>query len=220
MIARPMSPLRIGVLALQGDFDAHCLALTRCGAGVRTVRLPADLEGLQGLVLPGGESTTMLSLIREFGFSEEIPRFVDRGGALYGTCAGAILLARQVTSPVQWSFGLLDIDVERNGFGRQAESFEAELTQVAPELLDGAQGKPLRAVFIRAPRIERTGRGVKVLASWNDEPVLVRQGRILASTFHPELTADTRIHEYFLTAVAGAVHAPERASRGIAADPS
>jgi 5'-phosphate synthase pdxT subunit len=195
---------QIGVLALQGDFEAHGQALARCGVRARMVRLPGDLEGLDGLVLPGGESTTMLRLIREFGFSEAIPGFVERGGALYGTCAGAILIAHHVTSPEQWSFGLLDIDIERNGFGRQAESFEAELTQVAPELQNGSPDAPFRAVFIRAPRIQRVGPGVTLLASWKGEPVLVRRGRILVSTFHPELTADTRIHRHFLTAVVGA----------------
>jgi 5'-phosphate synthase pdxT subunit len=193
---------RVGVLALQGDFDAHRKALARCGAGSREVRLPSDLAGLGALILPGGESTTMLRLIREFGFAEAIPAFVAEGGAVYGTCAGAILLARRVTSPEQWSFGLLDIEVERNGFGRQADSFEAELTGLAPALRDGAQGSPLRAVFIRAPRIRRCGPGIEVLASWNGEPVLVRGGRILVSTFHPELTDDDRIHRYFLNRVA------------------
>jgi 5'-phosphate synthase pdxT subunit len=191
----------VGVLALQGDFDAHARALERCGAAVREVRLPESLAGLGGLVLPGGESTTLLRLIREFGFDSALPRFVEEGGAIYGTCAGAILLASRVISPDQWSFGLLDVDIERNAYGRQVDSFETVLTEADPALLagqDGSKGAPLPAVFIRAPRIRRTGGSVRVLANLGDEPVLLRQGAILASTYHPEMTSDTRVHRYFL----------------------
>ena len=295
----------IGVLALQGDFEAHGKALVRLGFEAREVRLPSELEGLRGLIVPGGESTTLLRLMREYGFDEAIPRFAASGGALFGTCAGAILFARGVSSPAQWSLGLLDIDIERNGFGRQIDSFETRLTDVAPEILETpafsrADGEPLqedaliraagascgpdalaqapqslssrpmaavgprpqsrveefeapplqaarvgrggrrphraretppllprkrrceagwaaradegssapatepgdpaslRAVFIRAPRIRRVGPQAAVLASFEGEPVLVRQGRLLAATFHPELTPDPRVHSYFL----------------------
>ena len=198
----------IGVLALQGDFEAHRKALGRCGVEAREVRLPGELEELRGLILPGGESTTLLRLVREYGFDEAIPRFLARDGALYGTCAGAILVAREVLSPSQWSLGLIDIAVERNGYGRQVDSFETELTDLVPELLAGTAADqpptPLPAVFIRAPRIRRVAPGVAVLASRDGEPVLVRDRRILLSTFHPELTQDCRVHGYFLNAVAGA----------------
>ena len=204
----------IGILALQGDFAAHGRALALCGLEAREVRLPRDLAGLRGLILPGGESTTLLRLMREYGFDEAIPRFAGSGGAIFGTCAGAILLARGVTSPAQWSLGILDIEVERNGYGRQIESFETELDGVAPELMHAGRpdGTPLPAIFIRAPRIRRVGPGVTVLASVSGEPVLVRAGRILAATYHPELTADPRVHRYFTRAVmpASAPRAPAR----------
>lgn len=191
----------VGVLALQGDFAAHARALAACGASVHEVRLPAQLDGIGGLVMPGGESTTLLRFLREHGFDRALPRFLEGGGAIYGTCAGAILLAKRVLSPEQWSLGLLDVDIERNAYGRQVDSFETELSAADPALLegeDGTAGAPLPAVFIRAPRFRRTGRGVRTLASLGEEPVLVRQGPILASTYHPELTGDLRVHRYFL----------------------
>jgi len=200
------------VLALQGDFDAHAKALARCGAGVVEVRLTGALEDVAGLVMPGGESTTLLRLMREHGFDRALPQFVEGGGVLYGSCAGAILLAARVVSPEQWSLGLLDVDIERNAYGRQVDSFETALTAAAPELLDapgGPASEAIPAIFIRAPRIRRTGPAVRTLAALEDEPVLVRQGRILASTFHPELTGDDRVHRYFLGMIA--------ASRGVAA---
>src|SRR5262245_28604448 len=200
----PRSLASVGVLALQGDFAAHARALEACGAFVREVRLPEQLDGIGGLVMPGGESTTLLRFLREHGFDREIPRFLATGGAIYGTCAGAILLAKRVFSPEQWSLGLLDADVERNAYGRQADSFETELTLVDPSLLaegGGPAGAPLPAVFIRAPRFRCTGAAVRTLASLGDEPVLVRQGPILASTYHPELTHDRRVHHYFLGTV-------------------
>jgi len=200
----PGSALTAGVLALQGDFAAHARALAACGASVREVRLTEDLDGLGGLVMPGGESTTLLRLLREHGFDRALPRFLEGGGAIYGTCAGAILLARRVLSPEQWSLGLLDVDIERNAYGRQADSFETELTAADPALLQaegGPRGAPLPAVFIRAPRLRRLGSAVRTLASLGEEPVLVRQGPILASTYHPELTGDGRVHRYFLGVV-------------------
>jgi len=181
-----------GVLALQGDFAAHAAALRACGARAVEVRAPGDLEGLRALVLPGGESTTLLRLLASSGLDRAIPEFHARGGAILGTCAGAILLAKEVVHPAQPSLGLLDATVERNHYGRQVDSFEAE----APF----GDGKPLPLVFIRAPAFTRLGRGVETLVSHGGLPVLVRQGRLLAGTFHPELTEDRRVHRMLLDA--------------------
>ena len=224
-------PPGIGVLALQGDFEAHLGHLRRCGVEAVEVRHASALRTLGGIVLPGGESTTLLRLVREYGFDEALPPFVREGGAVFATCAGAILLARTVSCPSQWSLGLMDIDVERNGYGRQIDSFETRLTDIAREILQPPRRRTehlpappptamggvrslsagpagisptvenpdsLPAVFIRAPRIHRVGKTVEVLAARNGEPVLVLEGRMMASTFHPELTNDTRIHRYFL----------------------
>ena len=180
----------VGVLALQGDFAAHARVLRGLGADVREVRRLADLHGLRALVLPGGESTALLKLMEDAPWLDELRTFHASGGVLLGTCAGAILLAREV-SPAQSSLGLLDAVVERNGYGRQAESFEAEIE--AP----GFDG-PVRGVFIRAPRLKALGPAVEVLARWKGEPVLVREGRVLAATFHPEMAADDRVHRRFL----------------------
>lgn len=174
----------IGVLALQGDFAAHARAFP----GAVEVRLAKEIDPLDLLVLPGGESTTMLNLLEGSGIEDAVRRLLARGGRIFGTCAGAILLARKVTNPDQPSWNLIDIEVERNGWGRQVDSFEAVLEPDYP------------ALFIRAPRIRRCGAGVEVLARWKDEPVLVRQGRVLAATFHPELTDDRRIPELVLSA--------------------
>lgn len=181
-----------GVLALQGDFAAHKAALGRAGAQVREVRRVAELEGLQGLVLPGGESSALLKLLSDEDWFAALRAFHARGGALLGTCAGAILLAGEVRGPSQASLGLLDATIERNAYGRQVDSFETEVG--APELGD----EPLRAVFIRAPRFTKTGPGVEVLGRLRDEPVLVRQGRVLAATFHPEIAGDDRLHRLFM----------------------
>ena len=181
----------IGVLALQGDFEAHARVLRRLGAEVAEVRRAADLQSLQGLVLPGGESTTLLNLMEDEPWFAAIRALHGRGGALLGTCAGAILLARQVTSPAQPSLGLVDAVIERNAYGRQADSFETTLE--APAL-----GGPLSGVFIRAPRFRSLGRGVTVLASLEGEPVLVQEGRVIAGTFHPELAEEGRLHRYFV----------------------
>ncbi len=186
--------MRIGVLALQGDFARHRAALERAGAEVREVRVPGDLAGLDGLVLPGGESTAMLKLMERSGLDEAIRAFYAGGGALFGTCAGLILLARAVTGPEQRSLGLLDAVVERNGYGRQIDSFETDLSW-------SEDAGPIRGVFIRAPRIREIGPGVRVLAERDGEPVLLRNGRVLAATFHPELTGDDRVHRYFLDEV-------------------
>ncbi|MBZ5640042.1 MAG: pyridoxal 5'-phosphate synthase glutaminase subunit PdxT [Acidobacteriia bacterium] len=182
---------RIGVLALQGDFEAHRKAIERLGVAALEVRRCAELARLDGLVLPGGESTTLLNLMRDEPWFEALRRFHRRGGAFLATCAGAILLSRRVLNPVQPSLGLLDAVVERNGWGRQVDSFETRLDVPA---LSG----PVDAVFIRAPRFKSLGRDVSVLARFGGEPVLVRHGRILAMTFHPELTGDGRLHRHFV----------------------
>ncbi len=183
---------RVGVLALQGDFEAHRRALERAGAEVVEVRSAEQLEGLAGLAIPGGESTTMLKLLDGEGMFEALEEF-GRRRPIFGTCAGAILLASEVVNPRQASLGLMDMRVERNGYGRQLDSRVAAL-EPAPEL----GREPLEAVFIRAPIIRRVGAGVRVLARYLGDPVLVEQGPHLAATFHPELSADLRVHRLFL----------------------
>lgn len=194
--------MRIGVLALQGDFRRHAQALERCGVTAVEVRKPEELEGVAGLVIPGGESTTLLRIMETWGFVPALEKFHAAGKPLFGTCAGLILLARDVENPRQFSLGLLDVGVERNAYGRQRESFEAQ--GVAE--LDG-RPTPLEMIFIRAPRIRRVGAGVEVLARHAAEPVLVRQGTVLAGTFHPELTEDPSVHRYFCAMVARAAGA-------------
>jgi len=176
--------MKIGVLALQGNFREHAAMLRRLGTDPVEVRKPEQLHGLDGLVIPGGESTTFVRLMRLYGLEEAVRRF-ER--PILGTCAGLIVLDRG-------HLGLLDVDVERNAYGRQVASFEADLDLAGEE-------EPLRGVFIRAPRVERVGRDVEVLAELDGEPVLLRQGRFLVATFHPELTDDTRVHELFLDSV-------------------
>ena len=175
---------RVGVLAIQGDFEAHVRVLRELGAEVREVRIPEDLDGLAGLVLPGGESTTMTLGIRRERLAEPLRELVRDGLPVLGTCAGMIVLDRS-------HLGLLDVTCERNAFGRQVHSFEADL---ALEALD----EPVRGVFIRAPRVADRGEGVEVLAELDGHPVAVRQGNILAVAFHPETTGDTRLHEWLL----------------------
>lgn len=188
--------IRVGVLALQGDFSAHAATLAGLGARACEVRRVAQLAELAGLVLPGGESTALLRLMAHEPWLDALRGFHGRGGALLGTCAGAILLARDVLGAPQQSLGLLDIGVERNAYGRQAQSFETRLD--SPAFVP-----PLAAAFIRAPRIRRVGTGVTVLARHAGEPVLVEQGRVLAATFHPEISGETRVHERFLAAAQG-----------------
>ena len=187
---------RVGVLALQGDFAAHQAALEQAGAEAVQVRDREQLDAVDGLILPGGESTTMLKLMRYDGLLEALSEF-GRRKPLFGTCAGAILMAREVSHPPQESLGLMDIDVERNAYGRQIDSRVAELEPVAEFEQRTAPGK-LEAVFIRAPIIRRVGEGGKVLATYQGDPVLVEQGPHLVATFHPELTGDRRVHELFL----------------------
>jgi pyridoxal 5'-phosphate synthase pdxT subunit len=183
--------MNIGVLALQGDFGLHGRALARCGVEAVEVRKPEELTDLDGLIIPGGESTTVLKLMDAYRFTPAIERFHAEGRPIFGTCAGLILVAREVENPRQPSLGLIDVAVARNAYGRQRESFEAE--GVAD--LDGP--RPLEMIFIRAPRITRVGSGVTVLARHGDEPVMATQGTVLVATFHPELTEDPRIHGYF-----------------------
>jgi 5'-phosphate synthase pdxT subunit len=183
--------MRIGILALQGDFEAHAKVIQRLGAECVLVKRPADLEGVRGLILPGGESTTQLKLLQETGLRDAVLAFAQAGGALFGTCAGAILLAREVHNPVQESLGLADIVVKRNAYGRQLAS---EVVRVPCRLSE----QPMEMVFIRAPIIEQVGSDWEVLAEWKGKPVCVRKGKVLVATFHPEMTSDTRVHEYFL----------------------
>lgn len=185
------APPRIGVLALQGSFARHAAVLRRLGIEAVEVRRAPALEGLDGLIIPGGESSTMLKFLIEEDLFDPLIAFHREGGALYGTCAGAILLARTVENPAQESLGLLDIGVQRNGYGRQLESHVGACP--CPEL----GGPDLPLVMIRGPVISRTGPGVRVLAEWRGQPAFVREGRVVATTFHPELTDDTRIHAYF-----------------------
>ena len=187
------TPLIIGVLALQGAYQAHAQTLLHLGASPRLVRNAADLEGLDGLIMPGGESTTMLKFLERDDFFATLKRFVE-ATPTFGTCAGAILLAKDVEHPAQQSLGALDITVERNAYGRQIDSTILRSETSLP-------GGPLEMVFIRAPRITRTGATVETLATRDGFPVLVRSGHLLAATFHPELSDDTRIHQLFLDVV-------------------
>jgi 5'-phosphate synthase pdxT subunit len=187
---------KVGVLALQGDFAAHGAALERAGAKPVFVRERSQLTDLDGLVIPGGESTTMLKLLHYDELFEALQEF-GRRKPVFGTCAGAILLASDVSHPAQESLGLMDLSVERNGYGRQIDSRVAEIDPDPDFAQRTAPGK-LEAVFIRAPIIRRTGSGAKVLARYAGDPVLVEQGPHLVATFHPELTSDLRVHELFL----------------------
>ncbi len=188
---------KVGVLALQGDFEAHSRALARVGAQPVLARSASDLDGLDGLVIPGGESTTMLKLLNAEDMIRPLVEFGQKR-PIFGTCAGAILLASEVTHPAQQSLGLVDLTVERNAYGRQIDS---RVAQVTPEPGFAQRTKPgdLEAVFIRAPIIRRVGASTKVLAAYHGDPVLVEQGRHLLATFHPELGSDSRVHELFLS---------------------
>lgn len=186
----------IGVLALQGDYEAHLKALRAAGARGIPVRSAAELEGAAGLIIPGGESTTMLRLLEDEGLFEPLRQFGLRR-PIFGTCAGAILLAARVWNPEQPSLGLMDIGVERNAYGRQIDSRVVRL-EPEPEFVREAGPGTVEAVFIRAPIIRQVGNGVRVYLRYQGDPVLVGQGRHLAATFHPELSADTRIHRLFL----------------------
>jgi pyridoxal 5'-phosphate synthase pdxT subunit len=187
--------MNIGIVAIQGDYAAHAAVLSRVGASHTLVRTPEDLCDVDGVILPGGESTTHLKVMKEEGLFGGLKDFAAKGGAFFGTCAGAILLARQVHGPSQDSLGLLDMTVLRNGYGRQlASDVHMGNTKLRQE--------PVEMVFIRAPIIESVGEGIDVLAEDAGHPVLVQRGRVMASTFHPELTDDTTVHEYFLKQIA------------------
>jgi 5'-phosphate synthase pdxT subunit len=185
----------VGVLALQGDYEAHAKALARCGAAPREVRRVSQLEPLAGLVIPGGESTTLLNLMRDEPWFEALRAFDARGGSVFGTCAGAILVSREVRHPGQDSLGLLDAVIERNAYGRQVDSFETELDVAG-------LAAPLAVAFIRAPRFVALGAGVEVMARHAEAPVLVRQGRVVAATFHPEITGADGLHAWWLGTLA------------------
>jgi pyridoxal 5'-phosphate synthase pdxT subunit len=183
--------MKIGILAVQGDFDAHAAMLERLGVETVEVRTPADLNGCSGLILPGGESTTQLQFLQEEGLYETILKFAANGGPIFGTCAGAILLATEVENPKQASLGLLNMTVLRNAYGRQ----------IASDVVSGPsklKKEPLEMVFIRGPIIERAGDDVEVLAEYAGKPALVRKGLVIAATFHPELTDDTTVHRLFV----------------------
>ncbi len=188
-----VSQPRIGVLAIQGDYDAHAQALREAGAEPVLVRKPEELAGIDGLIIPGGESTTFLKFLERGGFLEALQEFV-RDKPTFGTCAGCILLAKEVTHPPQRSLGVLNATVERNAYGRQIDSsIETSETRL--------EGGPLEMVYIRAPRIAKTGDGVEVLARRDGFPVLVEQGHLMAATFHPELSVDRRVHRRFVELV-------------------
>ncbi|MGE3271806.1 MAG: pyridoxal 5'-phosphate synthase glutaminase subunit PdxT [Chloroflexota bacterium] len=190
------SDLTIGVLALQGAFAEHASMLARLGATAREIRLPADLDGLDGLIIPGGESTTIGKLLVQYGLLEPLRHLVDSGFPIYGTCAGTILLAKDIGGLDQPLLATMDLVVKRNAFGRQLQSFETDLQ------VTGLGDEPFRAVFIRAPAISSTGPGVDILASLDDGTIVAaRQNSLLVSCFHPELTNDPRFHRAFLDQV-------------------
>jgi 5'-phosphate synthase pdxT subunit len=185
----------IGVLSLQGDVEEHLHALRAADAKARGVKTSDDLEKVDGLVMPGGESTTLAIVLERFGLVKPLRAIAARGTPIWGTCMGMIMMARSVVGSPQPTLGFLDIEVKRNAFGRQVESAELRLH------IDGIEGKPFPGVFIRAPWIERAGRDARILATVNDKGVMVRQGTFLGTSFHPELTNDIRVHRYFVEMV-------------------
>jgi pyridoxal 5'-phosphate synthase pdxT subunit len=206
--------VKIGILAVQGDYQAHARVLERLGADYVLVRTPEEAAQVDAMILPGGESTTMLKFLKEEGLEAALRSLDARGAAFFGTCAGAILLAREVRAPAQESLGFADLVITRNAYGRQL----ASEVRSAPTKL---KAEPLEMVFIRAPWIEEAGPEVEVLARERERPVLVRDGRILVSTFHPELTGDTTVHEYFLKLAAErSSNVPSRSGRVASDSPS
>jgi 5'-phosphate synthase pdxT subunit len=187
--------VKIGVLALQGDFAEHLAAMGATGCEVEAVKTPAAVAACDGLIIPGGESTTIGKLCERFGVGDAILALHAAGKPIWGTCAGMILLAKEIVGSEQWRLGLMDIEVQRNAFGRQVDSFETDLS------VEGIQGGPVRAVFIRAPFVTRVWGSAQVMATHQDKIVMVREGNLLACAFHPELTADRRVQEYFLQMV-------------------
>jgi pyridoxal 5'-phosphate synthase pdxT subunit len=207
----PGAGLVVGVLALQGDFREHRIMLERLGARTHEVRKAADLAGLHGLVIPGGESTTIHKLMTAYGMTEPVRAFSAGGGVVYGTCAGLITVARETVEGQPPTLGLMDIVARRNAFGRQVRSFEADLD------VAGVRGGPVRAVFIRAPWVESAGPCVDVLAEWAGHIVAAREGDVLVTAFHPELTDDTRLHELFIQMIRrrqSATAAPDESPAG------
>jgi len=186
--------MKIGILAVQGDFEAHAATLARLGVDYVFVRKPSDMEDVDAVILPGGESTTQWKFLVEEGLDKTLAEHAAKGGAIFGTCAGAILLARDVQNPRQESLGLADIGVIRNAYGRQLAS---EVRQGSTEI----SAKPIEMVFLRAPIIDRVGPNTQVLAKSEGQPVLIRQKQILIATFHPELSQDTAVHRYFVDMV-------------------
>ena len=189
--------LRIGVLGLQGDFREHVEVLASMGVSTLVVKLPEDLELVDGIIIPGGESTTMGRIMKEVGLDEPLIKKIEGGLPVFGTCAGMILLSKGVVGYDQSTLGVMDIKVERNAYGRQVESFEVDVS--IPEIGE----RPFHAIFIRAPKVVEVGDGVEVLAELEGSPILLRQKNILASSFHPELTEDRRIHELFIKMIRG-----------------
>ena len=185
--------MEVGVLAIQGDFAEHIAVLGKLGVTAREIRLPEQLDSLDGLIIPGGESTTLSRLMTIYNLREPIAQMAGRGHAIWGTCAGMIMLSREITEQDPVPLDVMDIGVQRNAFGRQVDSFEQDLN------VNALGGAPYHAIFIRAPVIIRVGQGVKVLSALEDErPVAVQQGNLMATSFHPELTNDYRFHSYFL----------------------
>lgn len=187
--------MEVGVLALQGAFREHRLVLERMGIKSREVKKAEHLEGIDGLIIPGGESTTIGKLLVDFGIREPLLRLIEKGLPLFGTCAGMIVMAKEIVGSRQPRLGVMDIIVRRNAFGRQVDSFETDLE------VKGIEGGPVRAVFIRAPYIEAAGEGVEILAEFAGKAVMARQENCLATAFHPELTSDNRIHQLFIQMV-------------------
>ncbi len=188
-----MVVVTVGILALQGAFLEHARSVAACGGRPVEIRKPEQLDDCRALIIPGGESTAIGKLMDQFGLFDAVRRFGADGRPIFGTCAGMVLLAREIEGLQQPRLGLMNIAVKRNAFGRQVDSFEADI--YVPVLGEA----PVRGVFIRAPYVTAVGRGVETLASFDGKVVLVRQGRLLAGAFHPELTADTRLHRYFLS---------------------
>ena len=190
--------MEVGVLAIQGDFAEHIAVLGKLGVTAREIRLPEQLDSLDGLIIPGGESTTLSRLMTIYNLREPIAQMAARGHAVWGTCAGMIMLSREITEQDPVPLDVMDIGVQRNAFGRQVDSFEQDLN------VSALGGAPYHAIFIRAPVIIRVGQGVKVLSALEDErPVAVQQGNLMATSFHPELTNDYRFHSYFLDLASG-----------------
>jgi pyridoxal 5'-phosphate synthase pdxT subunit len=207
----PGAGMAVGVLALQGDFREHRTMLERLGVRTIEVRRPTDLGGLDGLVIPGGESTTISKLMDAYALAEPVRGFAATGGAVYGTCAGLITVARGTVEGTPPTLGIMDIVARRNAFGRQVRSFEADLT------VAGLGSAPVRAVFIRAPWVESAGPGVEVLATCRGHIVVAREGGVLVTAFHPELTADTRLHELFIRMIRARMGAAAEPARAVAA---